>query len=123
MYGSVNRLTTLFICVIVGLFIFTFNSQGQWLPQKNVPDMSLAPPPFSPEIFIQANHVDLRADTYAAVPCVVDWNTDGNKDLLVGCFYYGNVYLYLNSGTNATPSFTTGNKLKANNLDISVTYG
>jgi hypothetical protein len=53
----------------------------------------------------------------------VDWNGDGKKDILVGCFYNGNVYLYLNSGTNNSPVFTTGAKLKADGSEISVVYG
>ncbi len=72
---------------------------------------------------IQANGTDMRADTYASVPCVVDWNEDGKKDLLVGCFYYGNVYLYLNSGTNSEPIFTTGTMLQANGITLAVGYG
>lgn len=84
---------------------------------------SLAPPPFNAGTRLQANGVDIKVDTYAAAACVTDWNGDGKKDLLVGCFYYGNVYLYLNSGTNSNPVFTTGSKLQANGTDISVAYG
>lgn len=83
----------------------------------------LAPPPFNAGTRLQANGVDIKVDTYAAAACVTDWNGDGKKDLLVGCFYYGNVYLYLNSGTNSKPVFTTGSKLQANGTDISVAYG
>lgn len=65
----------------------------------------------------------MKVDTYTSVPCVVDWNEDGKKDLLVGCFYYGNVYLFINSGTDAVPVFTTGTKLEADGQEISVAYG
>lgn len=82
-----------------------------------------APPSFSAGTRIKANGVDLRADTYASAPCVTDWNGDGKKDLLVGCFYNGNVYLYLNSGSNSSPVFTTGSKLQADGAEISVAYG
>lgn len=72
---------------------------------------------------IQANGINMKVDTYASVPCVVDWNEDGKKDLLVGCFFNGNVYLFLNSGSNSAPAFTTGTMLQADGTVISVAYG
>ncbi len=42
-------------------------------------------------------------------PCVIDYNADGKKDLLVGQEGIGspcNVFVYLNVGTNAAPVFT-----------------
>lgn len=90
---------------------------------KNDQSIFLQAPNFSAGIRIKANGIDMKVDTYASAPCVVDWNGDGKKDLLVGCFYNGNVYLYLNSGTNSNPVFTTGSKLQADGVDISVSYG
>lgn len=87
------------------------------------PSQLQSTPTFTAAIRLQANGFDIKVDTYTSVPCVVDWNQDGKKDLLVGCFYYGNVYLFLNSGTNAAPIFTTGSKLQADNREISVSYG
>ncbi len=90
---------------------------------------TLAAPSFSFSERIKANGVDLQVPrdgggtNVYSVPCVVDWNEDGRKDLLVGCFYYGYIYLYLNSGTNNAPVFTTGSKLKADGVDLSVNYG
>ena len=72
---------------------------------------------------IQANGNNMKVDTYASVPCVVDWNEDGKKDLLVGCFDYGNVFLFLNSGSNTAPVFTTGTMLQAGGSAISVAWG
>ena len=45
-------------------------------------------------------------------PFVVDWNEDGNKDLIVGeqspvSPNTGNVRVYINQGTNSTPVFDT----------------
>lgn len=90
---------------------------------------TFATPAFSIGERIKADGGDLKVPGVGSgtniytVPCVVDWNEDGKKDLLVGCFYYGNIYLYLNSGTNNAPVFTTGSKLKADGTDISVNYG
>jgi len=78
---------------------------------------------FEPGTRIQANGVNMKVDTYASVPCVVDWNEDGKKDLLVGCFYSGNVYRFLNSGSNSAPVFTTGIMLQADGSVINVAYG
>ena len=86
-------------------------------------DAKFAAPTFTAPMRIKANNADMKVDTYTSVPCVVDWDGDGKKDLLVGCFYFGNIYLYLNSGTNSSPVFITGTKLKADGVDISVAYG
>ena len=86
-------------------------------------------PVFSQGFRIQANGTDLvlQHSEYQKnlhlVPCVADWNGDDRKDLLVGCFYYGNVYLFLNSGTNSDPLFTTGTKLQADGSDLTVDWG
>ena len=84
---------------------------------------SLTTPTFNASIRIKAGNSAMKVDASTSVPCVVDWNGDGKKDLLVGCFYDGNVYLYLNSGTNNSPVFTAGAKLKADGSEISVVYG
>ena len=78
---------------------------------------------FDPGTRIQANGINMKVDTYASAPCVVDWNEDGKKDLLVGCFFSGNVHLFLNSGSNSAPAFTTGTMLQADGTVISVAYG
>ena len=47
-----------------------------------------------------------------ALPCVVDWNGDGKKDLLVGFQPDSRIALYLNLGTDAQPGFTNFTVLK-----------
>jgi hypothetical protein len=44
------------------------------------------------------------AKDWRPAPCVVDWNADGKKDLVVGCGP-GNVYVFLNVGTDDKPEF------------------
>lgn len=56
-------------------------------------------------------------------PTVVDWNNDGSKDLVVGHFYYGNIYLFLNTGTDLNPVFGAGTKIDSSGSPITTTYG
>ena len=61
-------------------------------------------------------------------PCVVDWDGDGIKDLLLGQFFdddgnSGKIRLYLNSGTNSAPILTSYSFLQAGGSDISVSSG
>jgi len=61
---------------------------------------------FSAGVQIQAGGVPLVVGTYSA-PVVVDWDGDNKKDLVIGSSD-GYLYLYLNSGTDAAPSFSSG---------------
>jgi hypothetical protein len=81
-------------------------------------------PDFAAGERIQAGNQDIGADSkdIYSVPHVVDWNADGKKDLLVGYFTFGPIYLFLNSGTDEAPQFTTFTKLQANGVDISVPF-
>ncbi|MDZ7317864.1 MAG: hypothetical protein ONB11_01810 [candidate division KSB1 bacterium] len=125
-----QRLIVIFMVMAADLIYMASNVFSQTselnvaLSKSYLSPLTTSPPPtFTSGTRIQANGVDIKVDTYAAAACVADWNADGKKDLLIGCFYYGNVYLYLNSGTNSNPVFTTGSKLQANGTDISVAYG
>jgi hypothetical protein len=57
------------------------------------------------------------------VTTVADWNNDGAKDLIIGDFYYGNIYLFLNEGTNLNPVFSGSAKIESNGSPITTTYG
>ena len=50
-------------------------------------------------------------------PCIVDWNNDGKKDLLVGQGS-GEVFKFINIGTNQQPLFTDEQKLNNGDLDV-----
>jgi len=52
---------------------------------------------------IKANGVDILVNQNS-YPFIVDWNEDGNKDLVIGEFT-GTIRLYLNTGTNSAPTF------------------
>ena len=44
------------------------------------------------------------------------------KDLVVGQFTYGYIWLYLNQGTNLNPVFNGGSKIESNGSPITTSY-
>jgi hypothetical protein len=105
----------------IWIIILCFGIRNGWTQSYQT---LLAVPQFEPKIYIPANGTNpFLQNNYIIIPCVVDWNEDGKKDLLIGCFYHGYVYLFLNSGANSDPVFTTGTPLKADGITISVPYG
>jgi len=58
-----------------------------------------------------------------SAPSVVDWNGDGAKDLLVGQFTHGKIWLYLNQGTDADPIFNGGTLIESGGQHITTSYG
>ena len=73
-------------------------------------------PVLSSSGFIQSGSTNLDVGARAA-PVVVDWNNDGKKDLLIGNDL-GFIRLYLNSGTDSSPVFTTFTNLMKGSLII-----
>jgi len=80
-------------------------------------------PNFAPGQYILSNDKPMLGDNVYSDPCVADFNNDGKKDLLVGVFYDGYIYLFLNEGTDADPVFGEGTLLEADGVPISVGYG
>ena len=80
-------------------------------------------PVFLPEFNMTWTGGIIQTDNRGAVPEMVDWDGDGAKDLLVGVFYDGHIYYYKNYGTNASPLFQDRVKLKADGIDIQLSYG
>jgi hypothetical protein len=72
---------------------------------------------------IQAGGEDINIKVGHLVPCVLDWNDDGKKDLLVGQFSGGKIRVYLNEGTDEEPVFNTFEYLKAKGKEISLPSG
>jgi TolB-like protein len=70
----------------------------------------------APGVMVQAAGKDLDVGGKAS-PCVVDWNEDGKKDLVVGNGS-GEIFLYLNEGTNEQPIFGKPTKLNGGSLDV-----
>jgi len=57
---------------------------------------------------------------------VADWNNDNKKDLIIGGFIElnsGKLRLYLNQGTDASPSFSDWSYLKVGSNDIQLWAG
>jgi len=74
---------------------------------------------FAPGVMVQAAGKDLDVGGKAS-PCVVDWNEDGKIDLLLGNGS-GEIYLYLNEGSNEQPVFGKPIKLNGGKLDVGST--
>jgi len=72
---------------------------------------------FRPGELLRANGAVLNVGSYA-IPCVVDWNGDGRKDLLVGYQTEGKIALFLNSRSDADPEFNGSINLQAAGSDI-----
>jgi len=58
-----------------------------------------------------------------AAPFVCDFNGDGLKDLLVGQFKDGILWIYRNEGTNSEPKLAAGVKFKEGKEDGRVPSG
>ena len=84
---------------------------------------------------LQAEEPELEAGVYIydgsqplgvdrhSTPTVVDWNNDGKKDLVVGQYGYGYIWLYLNQGTDRNPVFNGGSLIQSGGSPITTTYG
>ncbi len=71
---------------------------------------------FAPGVMVQAGGKNVDVGGRAA-PCVADWNGDGKKDLVMGNSS-GEIFLYLNEGSNEQPAFGKPIKLNGGRLDV-----
>ncbi len=86
----------------------TSTAKGMVRVYKNVGSASA--PQFSGFSYVQSNGSDLTCPASGCLGCfprVVDWNSDGKKDLLVG-LADGTVKIFLNTGTDQNPAFDGG---------------
>jgi len=79
-------------------------------------------PGFQPGEYLEANGQLILQENLDTATTMCDWNGDGAKDLLVGTFFHGSVYVFLNVGTDAAPVFAGGTLLEADGSPIGVFY-
>jgi hypothetical protein len=82
-----------------------------------------ADPEFGPWQYVNANGAPITLSLGHANPCMVDWDGDNLKDLLVGQYTGGKMRFYPNSGSNISPVFTTFSYMQSDGIDISLPYG
>jgi len=78
---------------------------------------------FQQGVKIEADGKAIDVEVGHAVPCVLGWNNDGKKDLIVGQFGGGKIRLYLNQGTDDAPVFKDFTFLRAGGTEISLPAG
>jgi len=81
-----------------------------------------AAPAFAPYTAVYASGTMIDVGYYGA-PCVVDWDGDGLKDLILGEFSYGKIRFYHNSDSNDSPVLTSFTYIQSNGADITLPYG
>jgi hypothetical protein len=86
-------------------------------PPPSLPD-DLAPP-----VRIEAAGKPIDTAVGHAAPFVGDFDGDGVKDLLVGQFGEGLLWIYRNQGSNAAPRLAAGVKFKEGGKDGRVPTG
>ena len=72
---------------------------------------------------IEAAGKVIDTDVGHAAPFVCDFDGDGTRDLLVGQFGGGQLWIYRNEGTNAEPKLAAGVKFKEGGKDGTVPCG
>ena len=81
-------------------------------------------PVFDDPVYIETDGIPINVGYGGnASPFVIDWDGDGNQDLLLGQFNLGRVRFYTNTGTNYNPTFGSFEYLHADGAPISVSYG
>ena len=76
-----------------------------------------------PGVKLKADGKVIDVEVGHLVPCVMDWNGDGKRDLIVGQFSKGKIRLYLNHGTDGSPVFKEYSFLHAGGKEISLPAG
>jgi TolB-like protein len=71
---------------------------------------------FAAGVKVQAAGKDLDVGSDAS-PCVIDWNEDGKKDLVMGKGN-GTIFVFLNEGSNEQPVFGKPTQLNGGSLDV-----
>jgi hypothetical protein len=77
----------------------------------------------APPVRLEAGGKPIDTEVGHAAPFVYDWDGDGVKDLLVGQFGGGALWIFRNEGTNAAPKLAAGVKFKQGAKDGVVPSG
>ena len=72
----------------------------------------------SPTVLKDVEGLTLRVDSYCT-PCVVDWNEDYKKDILLGSGS-GTLLVYLNQGSDSNPLFASSCSVKVGGEELDV---
>ena len=80
-------------------------------------------PDLAPPVRLEAAGKPIDTDIGHAAPFVCDFDGDGLKDLLVGQFGEGILWIYRNEGTNSEPKLASGVKFKEGKEDGRVPSG
>jgi hypothetical protein len=82
-------------------------------------------PVFDVGMFLKAGKSELKSNINVggrATPCVVDWNSDGMKDLVVGALD-GRIHIFVNEGTDTEPDFVYDSLVQEDGADLVVPSG
>ncbi len=77
----------------------------------------------APPVRLEASGKPIDTEVGHAAPFVCDWDGDGVRDLLVGQFGGGVLWIFRNEGTNAAPKLAAGAKFKQGAKDGTVPSG
>ena len=77
----------------------------------------------APPVRLEAGGKPIDTEVGHAAPFVYDWDGDGVRDLLVGQFGGGALWVFRNQGTNAQPKLAAGTKFKDGMKDGTVPSG
>jgi hypothetical protein len=80
-------------------------------------------PDLAPPVRLEAAGKPIDTNKGHAAPYVCDFDGDGIKDLLVGQFGDGILWIYRNEGTNSEPKLAAGVKFKQGKEDGRVPSG
>lgn len=80
-------------------------------------------PELEPAVRLEAAGKPIDTEVGHAAPFVCDFDGDGVKDLLVGQFGQGLLWIYRNEGTNSEPRLALGVKFKKGAEDGRVPSG
>lgn len=78
---------------------------------------------FEPPVRLMAAGKVIDTEVGHAAPFVGDFDGDGVRDLLVGQFGEGQLWIYRNEGTNAQPKLAAGVKFKAGKPEGTIPSG